>query len=196
MGVTVSRFKESREVFPPWTVPVASGVRPFGRAYLAWMWMSSSFIIRDADWCTSIYHDLIPHPVLREGVVRKLINFVCWTMAIAQLMYLHLTIPASGSVVEPVPEECYPADLLPRVPVSFREVAVIESAPLCLTDRETDSLIDPALGGPASADQCLIQFHQLAYALFPGEDPMRPVSGMAMHNLLANMDYLCTTPGS
>ena len=57
--------------------------------------------------------------------------------------------------------------------VSFaQKVAVIESAPLCSTDRETDSLIDPAVGGPAPADQCLIQFHQPAYTLFPGEDPM------------------------
>ena len=124
-----------------------------------------------------IYRDPIPHPVLREGVVRKLIDFVCRTMAIAQLTHLHLTIPASGSVVEPVPEECYPAVPLPRVPVSSRrvsftwEVAVIESAPLCPPDWETDSLIDPAVGGTASADQCLIQFHQPDYTMFPREDP-------------------------
>ena len=84
-------------------------------------------------------------------------------MAIAQLTHLHLTNPASGSVVEPVPEEYYPAVPLPRAPVSShwvsfaQEVAVIESAPLCSTDWETDSLIDPALGGPAPMDQLLIQ---------------------------------------
>ena len=99
-------------------------------------------------------------------------------MGIAQLTHLHLTIPASGSVVEPVLEECYPAVPLPRAPVLSRrvsfaqEVAVIESAPLCPADRETDSLIDPAVGDPASADQCFIQFHQPVYMLCPGEDPM------------------------
>ena len=97
-----------------------------------------------------IYRDPIPHPALKKGVVGRLLDFVCRTTAIAQL-----TIPESGSVVEPVPEECYPAVPFPRAPVSSRrvsfaqEVAVIESAPLCSTDREMDSLIDPALGGPA-----------------------------------------------
>ena len=108
----------------------------------------------------------------------KLIDFVCRTMTIVQLTHLHLTIPASGLVVEPVTEDCYPAVPLPRAPVSSRrdsfarEVAVIESPLLCPTDRETDSLIDPVVGDPASADKCLVQFHQPAYALFPGEDPM------------------------
>ena len=60
-----------------------------------------------------IYRDPIPHPALREGVVRRLIDFVCRTMDIAPLMHLHLTIPASRSVVEPVPGECYPAVPLP-----------------------------------------------------------------------------------
>ena len=93
------------------------------------------------------------------------------------LMHLHLTIPASGSVVEPVPEECYPAVPLPRAPVSSRrdsfaqEVAVIESAPLCLTDRETDSLIDPALGGPAPTNQYLISFTSRPIRCFPGRTP-------------------------
>ena len=43
---------------------------------------------------------------------------------------------------------------------------------MCPADQETDSLIDPAVGDPASADQCLIQFHQPANALYPGDDPM------------------------
>ena len=70
-------------------------------------------------------------------------------------MHLHLTIPASGSAVEPVLEECYPTDPLLRASVfscrvSFaQEVAIIESAPLCSTDHETDSLIEPELGGLA-----------------------------------------------
>ena len=98
-----------------------------------------------------IYRDPIPHPVLREGVVRKWIDFVCRTMAIAQLTHLHLTIPASGLVVEPVPEKCYRLFRFPERRCSFAwEVAVIESVPLCPADRETDSLIDPAVGDPVS----------------------------------------------
>ena len=172
---------ELGQLCPPWTVP-----RDF---WLAALRPGVSGVAVDVklfhdSGCRlvhkyRIYRDPIPHPALREGVVRKLIDFVCRNMAIAQLTHLHLThlhltIPASGSVVEPVPEECYPAVPLPQVPMSSRrvslaqEVPVIESAPLCSTDQETDSLIDPALGGPAPMDQCLMQFHQPAYALFPG----------------------------
>ena len=84
-------------------------------------------------------------------------------MAIARLMHLHLIIPVSGSVLEPVPEECYPAVPLPRVsvlsrwPLFAREVVVIESAPLlCSKVRTLDSLIEPATRDPEPLDQCLI----------------------------------------
>ena len=59
-----------------------------------------------------IYYNLIPHPALRNGVIKKLLRFVHRAMAIAQLTHLHLTIPLSGSTSEPVPSECYPVVLL------------------------------------------------------------------------------------
>ena len=44
-----------------------------------------------------IYDDPLPHPALMDGVIKKLLGFVHWAMAIAQLTHLHLTIPSSGS---------------------------------------------------------------------------------------------------
>ena len=48
-----------------------------------------------------IYSDPLPHPALRNGVVRKLIGVVVRAMAIVWLTHLHLTIPSSGSILEP-----------------------------------------------------------------------------------------------
>ena len=83
-----------------------------------------------------IYDDPLPHLALRDGVIKKLLGFVHWAMAIAQLTHLHLTIPSSGSTSEPVPSECCQVVPLSREStisrwVSFaREDAVIESSPL------------------------------------------------------------------
>ena len=49
------------EFFPPWTVP-----RDFWLAALVpWLWTSHSFMIRDADWCTSIGFTVIPFLIRR-----------------------------------------------------------------------------------------------------------------------------------
>ena len=84
---------------------------------------------------------------------RPPIGFVGRAMAIARLTHLHLTIPSSGSVSEPVPEECYPVVPLPRESATSRrvsftqEVAVIESS-LCLFSPvgTPDSLTEPKKG--------------------------------------------------
>ena len=126
-----------------------------------------------------IYSDPLPHPALRNGVVRKLIGFVGRAMAIVRLTHLHLTVPSSGSILEPVPGECYPVVPLPREStisrrVSFaREVAVIESTPfLCSPAGAPDSLTEPATGDPVPRDQGMMQFDQPDYMLFPREEPM------------------------
>ena len=56
----------------------------------------------------------LPHPALRDGVIKKVLWFVHWAMAIAQLMYLHLTIPSSGSTSEPVPRKATRLFRFPR----------------------------------------------------------------------------------
>ena len=99
-------------------------------------------------------------------------------MAIAQLMYLHITIPASGTGLPAVLEECFPPVPLPRTllssrRVSFtRDVAVIASAPGSSPDWEPSSLQDRVMEGPEPAVSPDIQIHQPIYTLFPGEDPM------------------------
>ena len=96
--------------------------------------------------------------------MNKLLALVARAMAIAHLTQLHITIPASGSVAEAVPEECFPPVPLPRAlvlprRVSFAsEVTVLGTAPESSADREPTSLCPPALpdrcrrtgaGGPA-----------------------------------------------
>ena len=79
-------------------------------------------------------------------------------MAIAELTHLHITIPASGSVTEAVPEDCFPHVPLPRVLVSFRRVSfaskvtVLGTVPESLADREPTSLGPPAPPEPVLVD--------------------------------------------
>ena len=101
-GSQFAALKNLGKFFPPWTVPC-----DFWHAAL---WPDVSGVAVDVKLFHDsgrrlvhkyqIYRDPIPNPV--AGVVRKLIDFACRTMAIAQLTHLHLTIPASGLVVEPV----------------------------------------------------------------------------------------------
>ena len=107
-------------------------------------------------------------------------------MAIARLTHLHLTVPSSGSILEPVPGECYPVVPLPRelmisCRVSFaREVAIIESTPLSCSPAEApDSLAAPSTGDPAPLDQVFIQFNQPHYMLFLREEPMDDSDGVS-----------------
>ena len=82
-----------------------------------------------------------------------------------------LPLPVSrGDILTTTTEVVNASHRIGREPrrVSFaREVAVIESAPLCSTDKKTDYVIDPA----APSDQCLI-VSPVGLSLFPGEDPM------------------------
>ena len=100
-------------------------------------------------------------------------------MAIAQLTHLHLTIPSSRSISEPVPGECYPVVLLPQESVISRlvsfaqEIAIIESTPLSGSLAEApDSLTEAATGDLKPPDWGIIQFNQPDYMLFPREEPM------------------------
>ena len=95
-------------------------------------------------------------------------------MAIAQLTHLHLTIPSSGSPLEPVPLECYPV-----VPLS-RESAISRRALTALTKRDMEPL-----------DRGLIQFAQPAYVLFPSEESMDDSDGV----LTLGLPSLPTLPG-
>ena len=117
-----------------------------------------------------IYRDPIPHPALRGRVVSKLINFVARAMAIAQLTHLHLTIPASGSVGEKVPEECFPPVLLPRGSVSTQRV--LFASRVAVIDSMPESLGDQAMEGPEPTGSSDILIHRPTYQLFPGRDPM------------------------
>ena len=67
-----------------------------------------------------VYRDPFPHPALRGWVMNKLLALVSRAMAIAELTHLHITIPASGSAGEAVPEECFPTVPLPQVSVVTR----------------------------------------------------------------------------
>ena len=51
-----------------------------------------------------VYKDPFPHPVLRGGVLPRLLSFV----GRARLTQLHISIPASGAPPGQVPEECFP----------------------------------------------------------------------------------------
>ena len=54
-------------------------------------------------WCYlvhkyRVYKDPLTHPALGGGgVPARLLSFVGWAMAIAQLTHLHISIPASGA---------------------------------------------------------------------------------------------------
>ena len=82
-GSQFAALKNLGKFFPPWTVPCV-----FWHAALR---LGVSGVAVDANLIHDlgrrlvhkyqIYRDPIPHPVLREGVVRKLIDFVCRTMA-------------------------------------------------------------------------------------------------------------------
>ena len=106
-----------------------------------------------------VYRDPFPHPALRGRVMNKLLVFVARAMAIAHLTQLHITIPASGSVAEAVPEECFPPVSLPRTLVSSRrvsfasEVIVLGTAPDSLADREPTSLCPPVMPDPVTLPQ-------------------------------------------
>ena len=58
--------------------------------------------------------DPFPHPALRGGVLPRLLSFVGWAMAIAQLTHLHISIPASGAAPGQVPEQCFPCGMPSR----------------------------------------------------------------------------------
>ena len=124
--------------FPPWTVP-----RDFGLLALR---PNVSNITVDARLFHNLrcrlvhkyrlFHDPIPHPALRGAVFRNLMALVSRAMVIAQLTHLHITIPASGSVTEAVPEESFPPVrysrkvVVPPRRVSFSgEVTVLGSVP-------------------------------------------------------------------
>ena len=98
-------------------------------------------------------------------------------MAIAQLTHLHIMIPASGTGLPAVPEECFPPVPLPQTllssrRVSFaRDVAVIASTPGYSPERELSSLQDRLMEGPEPATSPDIQIHQPIYTLFPGRTP-------------------------
>ena len=133
-----------------------------------------------------IYDDPLPHQALWDGVVKKLLGFVHWTMAIAQLTHLHLTIPWSGSSPEPVPPECFPVVPLSRKSavsrqVSFaRDVAVIESSPLLFSPvEESESLTAPTERDMRPLERSLIQIVQPAYVLFPSEEPFDDSDGVS-----------------
>ena len=134
--------------FPPWTVP-----RDFWLAALHPDVAGVAVNVRlfHDSGCRlvhkyPVYRDPFHHPALRGRVMNKLLALVARTMAIAQLTQLHITIPASGSVAEAVPEDCFPPVPLPRALVSSRrvsfasEVTILGTAPESSADRKPTSL--------------------------------------------------------
>ena len=113
---------------PPWTVP-----RYFWHAAHRWDVSRVVVVVKlfHEARCRlirkyRIYGDPLPHPALRGKVLRQLIRFVTRAMAIAQLTYLHIAIPSSETISEPVPSEYF-------LEVSFAwDVSIIDSSPLRL----------------------------------------------------------------
>ena len=92
------------------------------------------------------YKDPFRHPALRgggggSGVISKLLSLVARAMAIAQLTHLHISIPASGSAVGAVPEECFPSVPLPRVSMDPRRVSSPVRLQFCVLPRNRSSCL-------------------------------------------------------
>ena len=158
------------------------GWRPFVRMCLVWRWtprLFHDFGCRLVHKC-QVYHDLFPQTALRGRVMNKLLALVARVMVIAHLTQLHksITILASESVAEAVPEECFPPVPLPRALVLSRRVSfasvvtILGTAPESSADREPTSICPPALLDPVPVDLPDIQIHEPVYTLFPEEDPM------------------------
>ena len=109
-----------------------------------------------------VFRGTFPHPALRGKVMNKLTD-------------LHISIPASGSVTEAVPESCFlhvplTPSLVSSRRVSFaRQVTVIEDATEYAAVREQTLRSSPALSEPAPMD---IQLHKPVCTLSPEEDSM------------------------
>ena len=163
------------KLFPPWTVTrdprlLADGSSA-GCVWCGGGQMSRCQLVHKY----RVYRGTFPHPALRGQVMNKLLGFVARAMAIAKLTDLHISIPASGSVTEAVPESCFPhVPLIPALAsshrVSFaRKITVIGAAAESAAVREPTSLSPPALPELVPMD---IQLHEPIYALFPEEDFM------------------------
>ena len=114
-----------------------------------------------------VFRDPFPHPALRGRVMNSLLALVSHAMAIAELTQLHITIPASGSGGEAVPEECFPTVPLPRVSMVTRRVSFATEVSVLGASPESNRLPDP---GPVKLSD--IQIHDPANPSFPEEDPM------------------------
>ena len=60
-----------------------------------------------------VYKDPFPHPVLRDGVIPRLLSCVCRAMAIARLTNLRISIQSSGAPPGQVPAQCFPGETAP-----------------------------------------------------------------------------------
>ena len=103
-------MKNVAKFFPPWTMTQSvwlHALRPdvSGIAVDALLFNEAG---RRLVHHYRIYKDPFPHPVLRDGVVPRLLSCVCRAMAIAQLTHLRISIPSSGAPPGQVPAECFP----------------------------------------------------------------------------------------
>ena len=129
LGVTTNIAKS----FPPWTVTRDvwhAALRPdvSGVAVDALLFHEAG---RRLVHRYRVYKDPFPHPVLRDGVIPRLLSSVCRAMAIARLTHLKISIPLSGAPPGQVPAESFPGGT-PRV--SFvNEVTMLgdEDSPEC-----------------------------------------------------------------
>ena len=94
-----STLGATTNVFPPWTVTRDvwhAALRPdvSGVAVDALLFHEAG---RRLVYRYRVYKDLFPHPVLRDGVIPRLLSCVSRAMAIAQLTHLNISISSSGA---------------------------------------------------------------------------------------------------
>ena len=176
--------------FPRGLSPETFGWRPFARMCLGVA--VDGRLFHDSE-CRlvhkyRVYRDPFSHPALRGRVMNKLLAFVARAITITQLTQLHITIPASGSVTEPVPEDCFPPVPLPRALVSSRRISFACEVTVLGTAPEPTSLGPPALPDPVPVDLLDIQIHEPVYTLFPEKDTMD------VSTVVSKPDFRCFLP--
>ena len=124
-GSALFELKNVQRFFPPWTVtrdvwqmalrPEVSGIAVDTRLFHE----AGCRLVHNY----RVYKDPFPHPVLREGMIPRLLSFVDRAMVIVRFTHLIISIPASGMPPGQVPAESFPGGASTRELPSSRRVS-------------------------------------------------------------------------